>query len=140
VPWYVALYWLAGIATLAAALRWGGRPEVTIAAANIVGAVLTRLVRSPLGVRYQQVETAILIIDLLVLAVFLWVSLKSDRWWPLLATALLAPEMLAHVAKAVQPGFLAGGYSIAGLSAYALYPVMMFGIWNSRNRPKPSPT
>lgn len=132
-PVYVALFWACGLLLLASAWRWGEWPERTIATAFMVGTIATRIAQ-PAAAQFQHIEVPILLIDLAVAAVFLWVALKADRAWPMIATGLLAPSLIAHIAKIVNPKFHADGYSIVGLSAYLLVPVIAIGVARQRRR------
>lgn len=133
-PWYVALFWIVTAALTLAAWRWGAWPERVITTTLLVGVVLTRLVRSPLTVRYHQLEWRIMVIDLITFAIFVTVAVRSDRRWPLLAAALIVPSLMAHLGRLMNPGFHANGYSIAGLTTYLLLPVIGAGIARSRHR------
>lgn len=42
--------------------------------------------------------------DALLMILFGWLALKSDRWWPLAMTTTLALTVLVHVAMVVTPG------------------------------------
>lgn len=133
-PWYVALFWIVSALLAVAAWIRGEWPEQVITTTLLVGVIATRLVRSPLAVRYHHVEWRILVIDVITFAIFVWVAVRSDRRWPLLAAALLVPSLLAHLGRLINPAFHANGYSIAGLTTYLLLPVMAAGIWRTRTR------
>jgi hypothetical protein len=136
-PWYVALFWLISVILTGASWRWGGWAEKVVSSTNLAGAVATRILTSPSDVSFRTVERGILIIDILVFAAFMFVALRSDRWWPLCATALLAPEMFAHLAKVLSPSLDRGGYALAGLTSYAMLIPLTMGVikqWRYRAR------
>ncbi|WP_158212187.1 hypothetical protein [Sphingomonas dokdonensis] len=132
-PWWVAPFFLLAIVLLPAALRWGGWPEQVIAAGNLAGAVLTRLAQPP-GANFDEVVWSILLIDWAVFLTLLFVALRSDRWWPMLATALLAPSLFAHIARALNPALESNGYALAGMTAYLIPPVLIAGIYRQWRR------
>lgn len=133
-PWYVACFWIVSALLVLAAWLRGEWPERVIATTLFVGVVLTRLVRSPLAIRYHQLEWRILVLDLITFAIFVLVAVRSDRRWPLFAAALMVPSLLAHLGHLINPGFHADGYSIAGLTTYLLLPVIAGGIWRTGRR------
>jgi uncharacterized membrane protein YfcA len=134
-PWYVALFWIVSALLVIAAWVRGGWPERVITTTLLVGVIVTRLARSPLAIRYHHVEWRIMVIDLITFAIFVWVAVRSNRRWPLLAAALLVPSLLAHLGRLINPAFHANGYSIAGLTTYLLLPVIAAGIWRTRVPP-----
>lgn len=131
-PWYVAAFWIASVLLVLAAWLRGDWPERVITTTLLAGVVLTRLVRSPLAVRYHHLEWRIMLVDLISFVIFVMVALRSDRRWPLLAAALLVPELMAHLGRLMNPAFHANGYSIAGLTSYLLLPVIAVGIARTR--------
>ena len=68
----------------------GGRPEQIGAATLLGGAGLSVLAASPAIHRFENVETGILLTDLAILGIFLWLSLRSNRFWPMWVAAMLA--------------------------------------------------
>lgn len=130
-PWYVACFWIVSALLVIAAWLRGGWPERVVTTTLFVGVVLTRLARSPLAIRYHQLEWRIMVLDLITFAIFVLVAVRSERRWPLLAAALMVPSLLAHLGRLINPGFHANGYSIAGLTTYLLLPVLAAGIWRT---------
>jgi len=88
--------------TLFACLR-GGRPEKIGAVTLFAGAWISAWAVRPHGLRFRHVETGILLIDLTILGVFLWLSLRSTRFWPIWLAALLNAEILVHLGLIVAP-------------------------------------
>jgi hypothetical protein len=88
--------------TLYALIR-GGRPEQIGAATLFGGAWLSVLVVQPLGLRFRHLETGILMTDMVILGIFLWLSIRSTRFWPIWIAALLGAEVLVHLATMVAP-------------------------------------
>lgn len=132
-PWYVIIFWVCGALMVVAAWRWGEWPERVVSYTFMLATIATRLV-SPTFYGFHRVVVGIFLIDLTVFGIFLWVSLKSDRWWPIFVTALLTPSLLAHIARWINPEFPARGYSVAGATVYLMIPVIFVGIANQRRR------
>lgn len=97
---------------LSSAYAWakGGRPEKIGATALLCAAFLSVAVARPSGFRFRHVETPILLIDLAVLGVFLWLSLKTTRFWPMWVSALLGAEVCVHVALLIAPETVPDAY------------------------------
>ena len=91
------------LAVLVAAYRFGSRPERIVASAYALAALASALLRTAAAGRYQHPEWGVLGIDLLLLATLFAVSLRSDLWWPICATALQLITVLGHLAKILKP-------------------------------------
>jgi hypothetical protein len=100
-----ALMW----AVFVYALRRGAWAERLAAGSIIANAYLTVLVDRPLAYRFKGLETPVLLVDLALLLVLLFISLRSDKFWPLWLTAMHALAILAHLSPLV-PNMLPWGY------------------------------
>ena len=105
------------LSSLYAGLR-GGRPEQIGAASLLGGALLSTLVVSPFGGRFRLVETGMLLIDIAILGSFLWLSIRSTRFWPLWIAAMLGAEVIVHLMRAIMPGIIPQAY-IDGLAIWS---------------------
>jgi hypothetical protein len=76
---------------------WRGEwPERTVAVINLIGMAVTPLVQERPFVSHLQLN--ILLADLCVLIGFMIVALRSNRWWPLFATAAALMTVLTDIA------------------------------------------
>ena len=81
---------------------WRGRSDERIVAAVCILATLaSRLAFSPISIRYSGVEGGLLAIDIAVLACFVFVALRSSRFWPLWVAGLQLTSSMAHLMKAI---------------------------------------
>lgn len=55
------------------------------------------------GVTLREFRIGEAAVDLMVLAAFVWLALRRDRWWTLAASAVCALTMIAHVAIFLTP-------------------------------------
>jgi hypothetical protein len=78
---------------------------------------------SPAAGRFATVELGVLAVDLLVLAAFVAVALKSDRYWPLWTSALQFAGVLVHLARLADPEMMRNGYAF--LLAVWSYPMLV---------------
>lgn len=115
---------------------WRGRSEERTVALVCLGATLaSRLATSPLSVRYSSVEGGLLLIDLVVLASFVAVALRSQRFWPLWVAGLQLTTSMAHLMKAIDSHLmpLAYGAAIVGWS-YPILLILAIGTWRGQRR------
>ena len=103
---------------------WRGRRDERIAAGVCVAATLaTRLVISPITVRYTGLEFGLLAIDAVVLSAFIAIALKSNRFWPLWVAGLQLTNSLAHLMKAVDLDLMPRAYAAAAV--FWSYPILL---------------
>lgn len=90
-----------------------GRDEERLAAGGEVATWALTLVvfRS----RSESTQWAVLIIDVALLALFLWIALRSPRWWPLFAAGFQLLAVVTHVARALDSDVSGWAYLTAGL-------------------------
>jgi uncharacterized membrane protein len=99
------------------------------------GASLTVLVASPLGTRFHSVESGILIIDMLILGIFLWLSIRSTRFWPIWIAAILGAEVVIHVALVIAPEVVPRAYMHAlAIWSWFAQMVLVIATWRHRRR------
>lgn len=101
----------------------GGSDERMVAAACLSGTVATLLVVSPLRERYSGVEEGLLLVDLAVLAGFVTVALRSNRFWPLWVAGLQLTTSLGHILKGIDQDLLPQAYG-AALQFWS-YPILL---------------
>lgn len=125
---------LLALVVLYALLR-GSRDERHVALICLVGAVVTTLVLSPLAERFESVETPVMLVDLAVLAGFIVVALRSERFWPLWIAGLQLTTMMGHVLKEIDLGLLPRAYGAAlNFWAYPIVVILGIGTWRTRRR------
>jgi hypothetical protein len=123
------------LALVVAAFLVGGRTERLVATAYALAAVSSEVLRSTVSVRYHQLELGVFLVDLLLLAALLTVSLRSETRWPLCATALQIVTVLGHVAKLLKPEIWPLAYAwMMQASSFPSLAVLAFGIATSRRR------
>jgi hypothetical protein len=105
------------LATCLYAAARGGWPERIAAATLLFGAALTVVIAPPFETRFSSVEPAIFLVDALLLGMFLWLSIRSTRFWPLWIAGILGAETLIHIMRATVPAVV----PIAYMDAQALW-------------------
>jgi hypothetical protein len=125
---------LLAIVALYALLR-GQRDERHVCAILVVGVVATHLVISPLRERFSGVETSVMIVDLIVFAGFLWVALRSERFWPLWIAGLQLTTILGHILKVMDTSLFSRAYGAAMVFwSYPIVLILAVGTWRSHRR------
>ena len=100
-----------------------GRSDERVAASIcILATFATNIVYSPPG-SYAGVETGILLVDLAAFAAFLFLALRSDRFWPLWVAGLQLATVGAHVVKAFELDLMPQAYAAA--ARFWVYPIFL---------------
>lgn len=129
------LYWSILLLSCGYAMIRGRTDERTVAGVCIAASVISVAVLSPMSVRYSTIEEGEMAVDLVVLAVFLLVALRSDRFWPLWITGLQLTTTLAHMLKAVDFKLLPFAYGAAErFWSYPILVIIAVGAWRQHRR------
>jgi hypothetical protein len=113
----------------------GRRDEREVCIILVVGVLATHLVISPVSQRFTGLETDVMYVDFAVFGGFLWVALRSERFWPLWIAGLQLTTVLGHVLKALQAHLISWAYGAA--LAFWSYPIVLIlavGTWRSHRR------
>jgi hypothetical protein len=125
------------LVALYAVLR-GRRDERHVGIILVLGVLATELALPPVRQRFAAIETNAMIVDVVVFAGFLWVALRSDRFWPLWIAGLQLTAILGHLMKAVDAALFARAYGAALVFwAYPMLLILAVGTWRSRRRARP---
>jgi hypothetical protein len=117
------------------ALWRGGSDERIVASTCLIATLATRFAISPLTVRYTSIENGLLIIDLLMLATFVAIALRSSRFWPLWIAALQLTNSMAHLMKAIEWDLMPVAYRAAAVFwSYPILLILALGTWRGRRR------
>lgn len=122
---FVALY----------ALWRGNRDERQVGIILVIGVVGTHFAISPVHYRFSELERNVLLVDVAVLAGFLWVALRSERFWPLWMAGLQLTAILGHLLKLIETDLFSRAYGAAMM--FWVYPMLFIlaaGTWRSHRR------
>ena len=129
------VYWTLLALTCAYALIRGGRDERVIAIVCLIASVVTAFVLSPWTERYAQIEAGEMLVDLGVLAAFIAVALRSDRYWPLWVAGLQLTSSIAHLMKGIHIDLLPQAYAAATKAwSYPILFIILIGTWRQQRR------
>lgn len=120
---------------LTCAVTWflGQQPERIGATVLIAGSVATVVAESLPGLKVGAPHLGILAVDLLVLAGFLALVLKTDRFWPLWVSGFHLVGVATHLATLFYPSILPRAYILVqGLWAYPIMAAIVVGTLRER--------
>jgi hypothetical protein len=125
---------LLAVVALYAFLR-GSRDERVVGGVLVIGVIATHLAWSPVHQRFAGLETDVMFVDIVVFAGFLWVALRSDRFWPLWIAGLQLTTILGHLLKAADTGLLSRAYGAALMFwSYPIVLILAIGTWRGVRR------
>ena len=82
---------------------------------------------------FNEPEWGLMAVDLAALGVFVWIALKSDRYWPIFAAAFHLLTIATHFARTADPTVLRFAYITAEiLWGYLLAFSIGYGALTSR--------
>ncbi len=133
-------YWLL-LTGVAAYALWRGRGDERAAAlVCVVATAASVLVNSPLTRRFAGVETGVLVVDVLTLAAFIAIALRTKRFWPLWVAGFQLTSTFAHVLKAVHFSLVPQVYAAAErLWVYPIFLAIVVGTWRTQQRLRKQP-
>ena len=107
-----------------------GRDTERLAAATVLLTWSLTLVVVRRGT--EGTQWLVLFIDIAQLPVFLWLALRSSRYWPLFAAAFKLLLVLTHLARAIDPSISGWAYQTAGIIwSYLALITISYGAWTA---------
>jgi hypothetical protein len=114
------------------ALWQGEREERFVALAIILNVGVTQLFRDR---SWPNIQLAELVADVLTLALFSAIALRTSKYWPLCAAAFQLLSVMTHVAKLIDPLLQGWAYLTAIIIwTYLILITLAVGTWNSWRR------
>lgn len=122
---------------------WKGTRDAKVIALTCLVAAFASL---PFISGYDSVEVTVLVVDVVVLALFLYVALQSDRFWPMWIAGLHVTTMFGHALKLMSGDLVPIAYAVAlRFWAYPELIILAVAVWRGTQRdrrplPAPQPT
>jgi hypothetical protein len=134
IPHYL-IFWAILLSTCGYALMQGRSDERVAATVCLLATVTTQLVIPPPEVRYAYLDFELILIDVGVLAAFVAVALRSERFWPLWIAGLQLTISISHMLKAIDHDLLPRAYAAAAvLWSYPILLIIVVGTWRGQRR------
>jgi hypothetical protein len=134
-------YWLLLLAVTAYAFGRGRFDQQLAISICLIGSIATVLVGSPLEHYYSDIELGVFAVDILALFGFIFVALRSNRFWPLWVAGFQLTSIFSHLLKALHWGMIPQVYAAA--ERFWIYPIFLaivVGTWRSHRRHQLSPS
>ena|SRR6185503_17712120 len=129
------LYWTLLTITCGYALTRGRADERFIATVCVIASVVTAFVLSAWRQRYSGIESGELLVDIVTLGAFVFVALRSDRFWPLWVAGLQLTTSMSHLLKAVDVELVPQAYAAAEkFWSYPILLILAIGTWRDVRR------
>ena len=125
--WTVAAYYGVLLLTVAVAMWRGGYMERWAAYTALLASVCTTVLAP--APDWSHIEYSIFAIDIVALASFWFIALKTQRFWPYWITGWQLIAIFGHLQKLMFSEILARPYAL--LSMYISYPILFVILYAS---------
>jgi hypothetical protein len=119
----VILFWTCVAIACGYAFVRGGPPERLAAWTIIVGTVASLLALPPIGARQGLFFWRVTLVDILVLAGFVTMALRSDRYWPLFVAGFQLATVATEITILVDHSLVSA--AIEDMLAFWTYPILL---------------
>jgi hypothetical protein len=119
--------------TVIALALWQGQAEERITA----GALFANIIASKLSMAsgWHEPEWLVLLVDTLLLALMIWLAIRTERWWLLWCSAFQLLSGVTHVAIAADPTLMPRAYWVSTLIwTYMVLFALGAGTWGAWTR------
>ena len=135
----ILIYFLLLFVVCGYALVRGGREEKIAAMVCAAASLASLAVFLPAAVSYRDFQPRVALIDLVVLAVFVAIALRTCRFWPLWVAGLQLTSAFGHILKLLDPNLLPIAYAVSLASwSYPILAIIALGTWRTQRRLKTS--
>ena len=134
IPRYI-IFWALLLLAFAYAL-WRGRGDEKMAASvALLATIATQFVMPPPSLRYSGIQFSLVAIDIAVLAAFVAIALRSERFWPLWVAGLQLTNSMSHLMKGVESDLIPQAYAAAAVFwSYPILLIIIVGTWRTDRR------
>lgn len=91
-----------------------GDPSAKVVATTVIfGSLLSAMLIDQTSELWQGSEPGVFVIDVIMLAIFVAVMIKSDRFWPIWTTAAQLLSVLAHIGPLLRNAHIAVPFAVS---------------------------
>lgn len=128
-PWI----WVAFISSVCTAALLKGSWSERVGALTVFGGWIATIAVE--HHRWHEIQWGTFVVDGIVLAILVWLSLRSDRFWPIWAAGFQLLAVVTHAARVVDTNVSPWAYITAALIwGYMLVGALAFGTWSTWRR------
>jgi hypothetical protein len=130
-------YYFIGLLALCAAYAFaaGGAPEKVGAAIYALSVAATHILLTTHVGHWRGIEFGVFIVDVIAFALFCFLAIRANRFWPIWVSALLGLGVLGHLARWAGPDVLWYAYAVVlTIWSYPILAIMALGTFNHRQR------
>jgi hypothetical protein len=111
---------------------WKGTRDARIVAATCL---IASFASYPFLSQYAGIEVSVLMVDLIVLGLFGYVALRSDRFWPLWIAGLHLTTLVGHALRLMSGDLVPLAYAVAlRMWAYPELIILAIAVWRGEQR------
>lgn len=128
--------WPTALMSACALAVWRGRDEARLAAGGLLANwALSMMVFKD---RSEDIQWPIIVTDSGLFALYLWIALRSARYWPLFIASFALLVLVTHLAHGLDPGISGWSYLTAELLwSYLMLVALAYGAWTANREPAP---
>lgn len=131
----IAIFVILLLVALGYAAWKGGAPERIMAAIITVLILFDWLFLGNSGSKYQTIDSAHLMLDLIGAISTVALALVAHRFWPMIAAVLHVLPLLAHISRALDVTMDPIAYlTMQVASSWLLPPLLILGTWRHQQR------
>lgn len=136
----VVVFYILFLSTCAYAFWRGGPDERRGAWIFILGVIASLIAMANVTQRWHQFEPGLAAVDLAIFLAYLWLALRSDKYWPLGMAGLALAVMGGHALRLVMPGLPAWQYWLGSVVwSWGMVLTLLGGIIRHHRRNLPGP-
>jgi hypothetical protein len=124
--------WPTALMSVCALAVWKGRDESRLAAGGLLANwALSMMV---FEARSEDIQWPIIATDSGLFALYLWIALRSPRYWPLFLASFALLVLVTHLAHGLDPGVSGWSYLTAELLwSYLMLVALGYGAWTANH-------
>lgn len=123
-------YWLILLSASGYCFLKGGWPERVGAGVMVAGSILSGLSQLVHDTHFEAVFPGVLLTDIVVAGAFVWLSLRSTRFWPIWCASLQLLAVASHFMPMFDPHIVRLAYAI--VQGFWAYPMLGLMTWSAR--------